>query len=191
MKNRVPGVRGAPYWTDARIEQALSEAIVAHHWTTMPSCARMAEVLGSNSLPGAITKHGGMDRWAERMGLATLNHDSRRGWAWEVWMADQARLRGLRCEERDRVKAAVDMHVNGRSVEVKSAVGSWIAGGMQWTWRIGRRAHVADLYALVALTAGDPPVLFIVPAVELPLTCTTTRIGGKLWRWRDRWDLFE
>jgi hypothetical protein len=182
-------VRRPPgYWTDLTIEAEIRPLIVGHGWAAMPS-ANALRAVGQNALAVAITRHGGMDAWADRLGLARSEHDSRLGWTWEDWFADQARSRGLTVTQRTRVKDPIDLSVNGHRVDVKSAMGRVISGGTQWTWRVAKDRHDCEAYALVARELDQDPVLMIVPASEIPLTCTTARRGGRLFGWVDRWDL--
>jgi len=86
------------------------------------------------------------------------------------------------------------MFVNRYGVDVKVANGAIYGGSLQWTWRIAKREHVADFYALFALRDRSEPneyVLFIIPASEVSLTTVTVRDGGygKRAKWLARWDL--
>lgn len=154
----------------------------------MPTASQMREA-GMSSLASIMRSYGPATfaGWGERLGLKPQSHDSAMGWGWESWFAEQARLRGLPVEVRSRVKAPFDLTVAGRPVDVKAANESVSAAGVQWTWRIAKTSHACEVYAFVAISKA-PPMLFLVPAGEVPLTCTTHRRRYNLYR--DGWDIF-
>lgn len=176
-------------WTEEKIGGRVFAAVATLGIDRMPTVSELTSI-GENALACAMTKTLGMDGWAERLRLAQADHDSRCGWKWEEWFAAEAEARGFTVVRRERIKEATDLHVAGKSVDVKSACGALVAGDMQWTWRIARERHAAELYVFIATEARLPPVVHVVPASEVPLTCATMRRGGKYRAWRDRWDLF-
>ena len=156
----------------------------------MPTVNQMRGA-GDGALSSALGHHGPrtLAGWGERLGLKPQAHCSGVGWEWEGWVAEQAALRGCAVERQARVKAPFDMTISGVRVDVKSANGKWIANGMQWTWRIAKPAHACDVYALVAMSDA-PPVVFLVPANVVPLTCTTHRHRRRYEPYRDNWGIF-
>lgn len=181
-------------WTDDRIAEGIRDVMSKLGISHMPSARQIRSVTDSHALAAQVSKRaGGFDGWADRLGVPRAAHASRLGWEWEAWFMDQARQRGFHVQERTRVKEPYDCIVNGRTVDVKVANGAWITDDWQWTWRIGKKAHTTEFYALVALTEGRPSVL-ILPAEEVPLTCMSMRGGSTSQRsraqWFDRWDLF-
>lgn len=182
-------------WSNELRETQLRAAVRALSLPRMPTASELRTLDGGNALAIQLSRHGGLDAWADRIGLLRADHDSRRGWRWETVVAQLARDRGLEVEERPTVKSPWDLKIRGRTVDVKSAVPAWVSGGFQWTWRIGKQP-VVDVVVLVAVgqrprarTVVRPDRFLIVPAAEVPATCATSRTGGKWFRWMDRWDL--
>lgn len=181
-------------WTEPMVEREIRRALRRLGLARMPTARELTEI-GMGPLTNQIARRGGFDAWADRLGLLRSEHASRVGWAWEEWVAREASQRGMAVEKRGRVKEAYDLRIGGKTVDVKVANGARIAGGTQWTWRNGRAAHVVEFYVLIGLEDGMPPVVFVVPASAMPLTCATTRKGpasyGKRAEWKDRWDLLK
>lgn len=178
-------------WTPELVETHIREAMTEFGIDCMPTANALRDSRFANVISAAIRLFGSMDECADALGIRRAEHDSRKGWAWEEWVGEEAEARGFAVESRGRVKAPFDLSVNGKRVDVKVAIGAWVANGWQWTWRIGKREHSCDFYALVAAHNDRPPVVYVVPAERVPLTCTTTRGTGKLAPWRGRWDLFR
>jgi len=173
-------------WSEDKVAAGLLAATTGGQ---MPTTRELRRLPRGNALSGAARRYGPktMDGWADMLGLSRRDHASRTGWNWEQWFADQAASHGLTVDRSTRVKAPFDMMVGTRRIDVKVAFGAFVANGWQWTWRIGKAAHTCDLYALIAARADAPPRLFIVPAAEVPLTCTTHR--RRYAAFQDRWSL--
>ena len=173
-------------WSESKVSAALTAAASDGR---MPTVRELREMPRGNALAVAARRYGPktMDGWADALGLSRRNHDSRTGWDWEQWFSDQAESRGFSVVRSTRVKAPFDMMIGTRRIDVKVAFGAFLANGWQWTWRVGKAVHTCDLYALIAARADAPPRLFIVPAAEVPLTCTTHRRRYNVFQ--DRWGL--
>lgn len=175
-------------WSDEKVAVRLRAAIRRLGVSTMPTAAQLVSV-GDSSLAQRIARSGGFDMWASKIGASPSQHASRKGWEWEAWVASFAGAMGANVERRSRVKEPWDLKINGRTVDVKVSYGKIVAGGPQWTWRIGRKEHVCEFYVLIAQFDGAPPVPHICPSSVIPLTCTTARLSGWSAKWRYRWDL--
>lgn len=183
-------------WTDQEVRRRLVPLTEA--MGRMPTASEVAR-LDCNALAVQVSRRGGFDAWAERLGVAKAMHASRRGWRWEEWVASACRDRGMTVETRPSVKCWWDLRVDGRYVDVKMATGRVHANRWQWTWRIGKSDERIDIYVMVAVhTEPLPPVTFIMPQEEVNATCMTARwqpdkpMGrqfGKHSPWRERWDL--
>lgn len=173
-------------WSESKVYEQLA---FASNNGTMPTTSELRLKQGGNALVLAAHRYGPktMDGWADLIGLTRREHASRTGWNWEQWFAHQAESRGFSVDRSTRVKAPFDMQIGSKRIDVKVAFGAFIANGWQWTWRIGKQAHVCDLYAFVAALSDAPPRLFIVPAATVPFTCTTHR--SRYNEFEDRWDL--
>lgn len=181
------------YWTDDMVAARLLEIAEGG---VMPTVREMTERTGSHSLASQVSQSvGGVEAWADRLGLRLAEHASRKGWRFEAWVASQARLRGYDVVESHRVKSPWDLMINGLTVDVKVANGKEHANGTQWTWRIANKSR-CDLYVLVGQTPDMPPFVLVVPEHDAPRTCATARLGarghlGRWSQWLDRWDLME
>lgn len=176
-------------WTDELVERRVLEACAALGLNRMPTASELARHTGGHGLNGRIVRSGGFDALASRLNLEVAYHSSRRGWMWEGYFAGLAGGRGLRVVRSERVKSHYDMLVNGRKVDVKSAAGSIIKGGIQWTFRIATD-YRCEFYAMVAHYPKQPPRVFIVPDAEVPWTCATIRQGpngSKYDKWENAW----
>ena len=180
-------------WTDEKIANGVRNAITILDLDRMPTASELRMLPTGNALACAIVRNGGFDHIADKLTVPRAEHDSRRGWRWEDWIASQSGLRGFTVQRRARMKDPIDLTINGHSVDVKMAVGRMIDGAPQWTWRIAKDAHRAEFYVCVALWASDPPVVFVCPSGEVPKTCMTARGAGygKLGKWREKWGLFD
>lgn len=183
-------------WTDEAVAVAVRAAVAALGLKTMPTSGQFRSLRGGEALATQVSRRGGYDAWAARLGLPVSVSDTRTGWAWEEWFAGQARARGLFVVTRVSPRESFDLMINGYTVDVKAATGRWTNGAKQWVWKIARDRHASAFYALLAIGSAVP-VVFIVPFDEVPLTTVTvrdaagTKLGryGKRREWLDRWDL--
>ncbi len=180
-------------WTDEAVSNGIRNAIAILGVQRMPTASELRALPDGNALVCAIVRRGGFDHFADKLTVPRADHDSRRGWRWEEWIAQQAELRGLSVYRRTRVKESLDLRIAGHAVDVKMAFGRMIDGAPQWTWRIVRDRHAVAFYVCVALWHTDPPVVFVCPARAVPQTCMTARgVGyGRLVEWRERWELLD
>lgn len=161
-------------WTDKKIAHRIALFCEAAGLDRMPTSSELVAA-DEGALCSAISANGGWDHFSAITGLPNGANDVRVGWAWEGWVAEQARLRGCDVVARDRLHDEYDLVINGAKVDVKYATGAIVANGIQWSWRIAREEHVCDFYALVGSIFRNPPKLFIYPASKASLTMITGR----------------
>lgn len=178
-------------WTDNEVDRRVHEARSLLSLERMPTASELRTLKNGNALAVAVSRRGGFDGVADRLGLVRAEHDSRKGWRWEAWVAGQARLRGFEVVERSRVKEVADLVINGKTVDVKGANGARYGSGVQWTWRTSNVGRVG-FYVLLALLDGEPPVVFVAPGSGVSTTSVTARRGLRGWGrhrvWLDGWD---
>lgn len=177
-------------WTEEEIAKRLASSVEDLNLTRMPTASELRQLDHGNALACAITRNGGLDHWASRLGLKPAEHASRKGWKWEDWAGDLLEgLGGMNVQRSRRVKNPWDLMVNGFSVDVKYAKCSIQSGGAQWTWRVTNK-HPSDFLLLVALDAGIPRVL-IVPRQLAGNTSITLRRSSPIWKYENAWHLLE
>lgn len=125
----------------------------------MPSCQEIRDN-GQNDLSCAITRGHRFVAWADALGVAMKDSDTKRGWAAEDRVTDELRTVGLN-PIRQRTKAPFDIQVGPVRVNVKSAsfrtygkVGAWFMG-------MAKSALHCDMFALVRYDRPDLPTLWI------------------------------
>ena len=121
-------------WDDEVVETWIRKAMGRLGIDRMPTSNELRRLLPlGNALACRISRTGGLDALADRMGIERSDHASRKGWVWEDWFSEQASERGLLVVKRNRVKSPHDLIVSGFTVDVKVATGAQIANGLQWT----------------------------------------------------------
>lgn len=179
------------YWTDELIEKQLRE--ITGSIGSFPTATELRQ-LGRNDVACIVTKRGGFQYWAERLGLSRKHSDSDTGWDGEKEVMQLFQAGGIECIRSEGIKAPFDLLAGGvlkidvktaKYAEYRSNHGKNVSSG--WYYRFGKtiQADIAILYQL------DTREFWGLPWWECPVANITIRPGGKWEQYRNNWPLIH
>ncbi len=125
----------------------------------MPSSPILHEMKRSD-LSSQISKRGGFEEWAKRMGVSRAHSDSDTGWDGEIAFMKRLSENGFSPERTKSIKSPYDICVNGIvRIDVKAANYAEYGVCKGWFYRIGKDAQ-ADILALYQL---DTESVYMLP----------------------------
>jgi hypothetical protein len=173
------------HWTSDLIRQELQPVVAK--MSRMPS-ANELRAIGMNDLACAIPRMGGYREWAESMGVQLKGTETHRGQKAEDDAVLLLQARGDSVV-RQTTRAAYDLLVNGKKVDVKSATPSSYGKGkdkyLGWIFGLNKPIHICEYYMLMCLdTGGVLKRVYFVPSGVAPLSMLTITPNGKYEKYR-------
>lgn len=153
-------------WTDEKVASRIQKILDATG--KFPTSSYLREY-HQNDLMCQISKRGGFEFWATKMGVSRAPSDSDTGWDGEKLLVVILGNRGFRCKRQDSVTWPFDILVDDvLRVDVKSANYAEYGHSTGWFFRIGKKPQ-ADVIALLKMDTKD---VYFVPWYH----CTETNI---------------
>ena len=181
-------------WDDDSIKKSIFEVMQITNIDTMPSHSQMDSILGNTSLSGAISKHGGSQFWASKLGLEMLQSETKIGKELEdfTYLEIENKL-GLSCEQM-KPRYPYDVLVNGCvkiDVKVSNIVQSY--GSNYFTFNLEKSNPTCDIYVAHCLDKDRTiKKSYIIPSSVLKGK-TQLSVGEKSSpmydKFIDRWDI--
>lgn len=171
-------------WTDQMIAADLIR--LSGETMVMPSNQVLSEV-GRGDLSNAISRRGGFQAWADRLGLKRGKSDSDTGWDGEIALTEKLRAEGFVPERITGVKSPFDLLIDSHvRIDVKSANYAEYGVCKGWFYRLGKYPQ-ADIIAFYQLDTKD---CYFIPWQFCPKSnVTISRSGGKYKEFKNRYDL--
>ena len=148
-------------WTDELIENAIMELANQFDSPRMPTKSEMEEMRGDYALSCAVSKHGGFEYWANRLGLEQKYSETALGVEGEKQIAGVLEVKGFDVKPtstRHPYDLLVDKCVK---VDVKTAKTTLIRGCPIHAYRLAKRDHTCDFYIFYEI---DTLKVYVVPA---------------------------
>lgn len=148
-------------WTDNTIEREILKIANQFDPPKMPSRAEIESMYENHGLSVAISKNGGFNYWAERLGLPQGYSETKVGVQAEKMIADELSAKGHEVE-LTTARHPYDILVDGCvKVDVKAANTTYIRGYTAHIYRLAKRQHTCDFYIFREIDTG---ITYIVPA---------------------------
>ena len=148
-------------WTDRKIAEEIMKIANQFNPPKMPTRAEAENMYGNCGLSVAISKNGGFEYWAKRLGLPQGNSETALAIQIENEFAEALTDRGYDAELTS-TKRPYDILVDGCvKVDVKAANTSYVRGCPIHAYRLAKRQHTCDFYIFHEV---DTDTTYIVPA---------------------------
>jgi len=173
-------------WTEEKLVNELS--LICNAIGKFPSSSCLKE-MGRNDISSQVSRRGGFQFWAQKVGFKREHSDSDTGWDGERSLANILVEKGFSCESASYVKCPYDLKVNSLvRIDVKSANYAEYGASRGWFFRIAKDAQ-ADILALYQIDTQD---VYFIPWNICPKTnITISRGGGKYAEFKNRFDILE
>lgn len=177
-------------WTDNTIAREV--LIIANQFDPpkMPTRKEVSFMYGNEGLVNAISKNGGFEYWASKLGLPQGYSETKIGKQAEAIMMSILMRKGFKAE-RTSTKHPYDILVDGCvKIDVKAANISLIRGCEVHAYRLAKAQHTCDIYLFHEIDSG---ITYVVPAhlcngqVQVEMG-----IGSKKYDpYKESWDLIK
>ena len=148
-------------WTDNTIAREILNIANQFDPPKMPTLKEAQEMYENGGLACAISKTGGFEYWANKLGLPQGYSETKIGVQAEKDIADELKAKGYGVELTS-TKHPYDVLVNGCvKIDVKAANTSMIRGCPVHAYRLAKRQHTCDFYIFREI---DTDSTYIVPA---------------------------
>lgn len=148
-------------WTDNTIEREIMNIANQFDPPKMPTRQEAKDMYENDGLANAISKNGGFEYWANRLGLPQGHSETKVGKQAEASMLDVLLRLGFDAE-RTSTKHPYDILVDGCvKVDVKAANTSLIRGCEIHAYRLAKTKHTCDFYLFHEIDTG---ITYVVPA---------------------------
>lgn len=157
-------------WTEETIKAELSTLINSKGTLTMPTLREMNISTGDCALSNAVTKSGGVRRWAATLGVPLSHSNTEKGWEGEARAKAILERQGFTVE-RMSTRHPFDLLVNDvAKVDVKCAKPHTFACGAQaYCYNLEKKIPTCDFFMLIA-EGREKGEVFIVPASNMRQT---------------------
>lgn len=180
-------------WNDEKIKDGIMEVMKKLNIITMPTSVDINKSNGNSALSNAIARHGGFEEWANKLGLAQSNCETRLGLKGEYCIKETLESKGYEVGKMS-VKHPYDLFVNSCiKVDVKTAK-KYISmcNSEYYTFNLEKKNPTCDIYILVCLTNNEEVAeIYIIPSVKLNQTQIAIGKETKYECYKDRWDYIE
>ena len=155
-------------WDSEKIESSLKQMIQKTGQSYMPTHSEMIEFFGNNKLCNAVRRHGGTKYWAEKIGFAQKQCESKTGSDYEQIFCNQVIEKFNVDAQLTPIRYPYDVLVDGSvKVDVKSGctVGS---GSKYYSFNLEKALQTCDIFAVYCLDENmNQAKMYIIPASVL------------------------
>lgn len=177
-------------WTENTIAREIMNIANQFDPPKMPTRVEAELMYENNGLSCAISKTGGFEYWANKLGLPQGYSETKIGKQAEATMVDVLTRQGFNAE-RTSTKHPYDILVDGCvKIDVKAANISLIRGSEAHAYRLAKAKHTCDFYLFHEI---DTSITYVVPAhicngqVQVEMG-----IDSKKYRpYKEAWELIE
>lgn len=180
-------------WNDEKIKDGIMEVMKKLNIITMPTSVDINKANGNSALSNAIARHGGFEEWANKLGLAQSNCETRLGLKGEYFIKEVLERKGYEVEKMS-VKHPYDLLINKSiKVDVKTAKKYIsICNSEYYAFSLEKKNPTCDIYILVCLNKDeDVSEIYVIPSVKLNQTQVAIGKETKYECFKDRWDYIE
>lgn len=157
------GQTGVTIWTDELIAHSIMELANQFEPPRMLTKSEIEEMRGDYALTCAISRHGGFEYWAKRLGLEQKRSDTAVGIEGERTVANFLESQGFEVKLTS-VRHPYDLLVNGCvKIDVKTAKTSYVRGYPIHSYRLAKQDHTCDFYVFYEY---DTLKMYVVPAYK-------------------------
>ena len=153
-------------WNDELIEKSIFKVVNDAKLNAFPTHKQMDEVTGSKALSNAVSKHGGTNYWAEKLGLEIKPCESKFGEEFELKTMEYIKHMGYLCKKTP-VRYPYDILVeNNIKVDVKCS--NLVQGrqGEYYTFNLEKTMPTCDIFVCFCIT-DELPRIYVIPSIVL------------------------
>lgn len=180
-------------WDEQKVESGILDTMKHLKIDRMPTRSEILNTVNGNPLHCRITKSGGYEYWAKKLGLNVKESESKTGWdAEEIAKISIETSFGYKVEKMSK-RHPYDLLVNDFiKVDVKCAKPYILKGSRVHTFGISKKNSTCDLYIIYALDEnGKIERTFIIPGHKLNVVTMCIGSKTKYDKYFERWDYFQ
>jgi len=173
-------------WTDDDVISDLKN--ICAGFGRMVTVSDLKEI-GRNDLSCVITRRGGFEVFANKIGYSMPDSDSHFGWKGEAAVAKVLEGRGYLVERMLAKKAPFDILINQVArIDVKTASYAEYGRSTGWFYRIGKICP-ADIIVLYQFDTTD---MYLIPWTKCPASnITITKRGSRYETYKNNFDVLD
>ena len=151
-------------WNDKLIENAIWDVVSEGKLTSFPTHKQMDEITGSRALSNAVSKNGGTNHWAEKLGLDTKPCESKFGEEYELKCKEYIEGLGYRCQKAP-VRYPYDLLVQ-KNIKADVKCGKLYKGeaGDYYTFNLEKKMPTCDIFVCYCLDGDEVKKTYVIPA---------------------------
>lgn len=185
-------------WSDTDIEKEIKNVVEVAKINTFPTHSLIKEVTGSCALTTAISRRGGSEYWAERIGLEVSPCESKFGFEYERICAEILTANGYECKHTPP-RYPYDILVNGNiKIDVKSSNLYKGKTGDYYTFRLEKAMPTCDIFVCFCINENGATTVYVIPScvvsglVQLSIGKTDSKYNKYIANWElvKRYDEF-
>lgn len=180
-------------WNADLIEKGIKDVMKKAKINSFPTHSLIKDVTGSYALSNAISKHGGSQYWAEKLGLEIKPCESKFGEEYELECMKTLKHLGYRCEKTP-IRYPYDLLVE-RNIKVEVKCGNLYHGkhGVYYSFNLEKAKPTSDLFVCYCLENDEIKKVYVIPASVLS-GITQLSIGRHISKYDpyiSKWNYFQ
>ena len=179
-------------WNDLLIESAIADVMKKGKIETFPTHKQMNEITGSAALSNAVSRCGGSNYWAEKLGLDTKPCESKFGEEYELKCKEYIEGLGYRCQKAP-VRYPYDLLVQ-KNIKADVKCGKLYKGetGEYYTFNLEKKLPTCDIFVCYCLEEGEVKKTYVIPASVLSgkTQLSVGKFKSKYDVYSDAWGMF-
>ena len=179
-------------WDDALIENSIIDVMNKAKINTFPTHKIMNGITGSYALSVAVSKHGGTNYWAEKLGLEIKPCESKFGEEYELKCMGYIKDLGYQCKKAP-VRYPYDLLVE-KNIKTDVKCGKLYKGdnGEYYTFNLEKKMPTCDIFVCYCLEEDEVKKTYIIPASVLSgkTQLAVGKFKSKYDRYSDAWNIF-
>lgn len=181
-------------WNEYKIEKEIRNTMKFLNIDRMPTVSEMKVATRSYGLGLKVTRTGGTNYWADKLGLELKNSETKFGNEWEIRMKEDLERRGYMVEKMS-TKHPYDLLVNNNiKIDVKASRYYHKDNFKFHSFNLEKKYHNCDIFIFVGLAdeADDIEKILIIPSKYLMgKKQLSVGLTSKYDKYQDRWDYLE
>lgn len=181
-------------WNEYKIEKEIRNTMKFLNIDRMPTVSEMKVATRSYGLGLKVTRNGGTNYWADKLGLELKNSETKFGNEWEIKMKEGLERRGYMVEKMS-TKHPYDLLVNNNiKIDVKASRYYHKDNFKFHSFNLEKKYHNCDIFIFVGLAdeADDIEKILIIPSKYLMgKKQLSVGLTSKYDKYQDRWDYLE
>lgn len=180
-------------WDRDSIEIAIKAVMSTAKIDTFPTRTLIRQITGNEALGCAISRNGGTQYWAKRLGVEMKRCESKMGHEYECMCKRYLTIMGYNCEFTS-ARYPYDILVNDNiKIDVKSGKLHQYENGKFFTFNIEKEMPTCDIYVCYCVNKNDVDRVYVIPSCIIS-GITQLSIGektSKYDRFIDNWNIVQ